>query len=149
MVSNIEKIFSKSAGGMKRSAIRELLKLTQQPDIISFGGGLPSPDSFPLDSLQEIVCQVLHDEGESALQYGTTEGDPGLRRILLERYRREGVQAELDNIIITTASQQGLDLIGKIFIDRGDRIICGLPSYLGGLGAFNAYGANMTGIRFD
>ncbi|HPE17328.1 MAG TPA: PLP-dependent aminotransferase family protein [Tenuifilaceae bacterium] len=134
---------------MKRSAIRELLKLTQRKDIISFAGGLPSPESFPIEQLKGITSEVLDTEGAQALQYGATEGDMKLREILVERYRKDGVNIDINNLIITTASQQGLDLIPKIFINPGDKIICGLPSYLGGLSAFNTYGAKMVGIQLD
>ena len=134
---------------MKRSAIRELLKLTQQPDIISFAGGLPSPESFPVEDLGEIMLKVLDEHGAEALQYSITEGDVHLRELLIERMRQEGVQAGLENLVISTASQQGLDLLGKIFLDPGDVVICGAPSYLGGISAFSAYGARLTGIPFD
>jgi 2-aminoadipate transaminase len=134
---------------MKRSAIRELLKLTNDPEIISFAGGLPAPETFPVKELQECVQDVLQNEAKSALQYGATEGDTRLRELIVEDYRKQGFDITVDNVMITTASQQGLDLVSKIFIDRGDTLICGLPSYLGGLGAFNAYGAKPVGIKFD
>ncbi|HRS54307.1 MAG TPA: PLP-dependent aminotransferase family protein [Bacteroidales bacterium] len=150
MVNNLENIFSDAAERMKKSEIRELLKLTQKPEIISFAGGLPATSSFPIEELKEIACEVLEKEGANALQYSTTEGDNELRKLLVEKYQqKEGLNITINNIIITTASQQGLDLIGKIFINPGDKIICGLPSYLGGLQAFQAYGADMVGIRFD
>lgn len=149
MISDLNNIYSLSAKGMQRSAIREILKLTQNPEIISFAGGLPSPDSFPVEDIREATNQVLTEAGTMALQYGTTEGYVPLREELLKRYKKEGLKVELENLIITTASQQGLDLLGKIFINRGDKIICGLPSYLGGIGAFKTYGAEMVGIKFD
>ena len=149
MVTDLNSVFSTTAKGMKRSAIRELLKLTQRSDIISFAGGLPSPDSFPIDQLKEISCEVLDTEGAQALQYGATEGDARLREILVERYQNEGLKLSVNNLVITTASQQALDLIPKIFINPGDKIICGLPSYLGGLSAFSTYGAQMVGIKLD
>jgi 2-aminoadipate transaminase len=134
---------------MKRSAIRELLKLIENPNIISFAGGLPSPASFPVTELKEIINDVMNNEAHIALQYGSTEGDNLLRTMLVNRYRKQGVDVSLENIIITTASQQGLDLFSKILIDRGDYVIVGLPSYLGGLSAFNSYGANLIGIPMD
>ncbi|HNS30875.1 MAG TPA: PLP-dependent aminotransferase family protein [Tenuifilaceae bacterium] len=149
MVSDLNSVFSNSAKGMKRSAIRELLKLTQRSDIISFAGGLPSPDSFPIEQLKEISCEVLEKEGAQALQYGSTEGDNKLREILVNRYRKDGVDITTNNLVITTASQQALDLIPKIFVNPGDKVICGLPSYLGALSAFSTYGAQMIGIRLD
>ncbi len=149
MITNLENILSDSAKSMKRSVIRELLKLTQRPDIISFAGGLPAPSTFPIEELKQISNEVLDEEGSSALQYGQTEGETHLRQILLERYQKIGLNISIDNISILTSSQQGLDLAGKIFINRGDKIICGLPSYLGGLGAFSNYGAIPIGIKFD
>ena len=149
MVSDLNSVFSNSAKGMKRSAIRELLKLTQRSDIISFAGGLPSPDSFPIEQLKEISCEVLEKEGAQALQYGSTEGDNKLREILVNRYRKDGVDITTNNLVITTASQQALDLIPKIFVNPGDKVICGLPSYLGALSSFSTYGAQMIGIRLD
>jgi 2-aminoadipate transaminase len=149
MVTDLNNVFSNTAKGMKRSAIREVLKLTQRSDIISFAGGLPAPESFPIEQLKEISCEVLDTEGAQALQYGSTEGDNKLREILVERYRKDGININIDNLIITTASQQGLDLIPKILINPGNKIICGLPSYLGGLSAFSTYGAKMVGIKLD
>ncbi|MBM4399692.1 MAG: PLP-dependent aminotransferase family protein [Candidatus Cloacimonetes bacterium] len=149
MITDLEQILSTNVRGMKRSAIRELLKLIENPNIISFAGGLPSPDTFPIDELKEIITDVMDKEAHIALQYGSTEGDNLLRTMLVNRYRKQGLDISLENVIVTTASQQGLDLISKIFIDRGDYIIVGLPSYLGGLSAFNSYGANLIGIPMD
>lgn len=149
MISDLQSALSTSVKGMKRSAIRELLKLTNDPEIISFAGGLPAPETFPVEDLQVCVKDVLQNEAKSALQYGATEGDTRLRELIVKDYRKQGFDITVDNVMITTASQQGLDLISKIFINRGDKLICGLPSYLGGLSAFNAYGANPVGIKFD
>ncbi len=149
MISDLNSVFSNTAKGMKRSAIRELLKLTQRSDIISFAGGLPSPESFPIEQLKDIAVEVLETEGPQALQYGATEGDMRLREILVGLYQADGLKITTNNLIITTASQQALDLVPKIFINPGDKIICGLPSYLGGLSAFSTYGAKMVGVRLD
>ncbi|MDA3779330.1 MAG: PLP-dependent aminotransferase family protein [Bacteroidales bacterium] len=149
MITDLKQIFSNTANNMKRSAIRELLKLTQKPDIISFAGGLPAPESFAIEQLKEISTEVLDTKGAAALQYSATEGVSDLRNVLLDRYKKQGLNIEINNLIITTSSQQGLDLVGKVFINPGDKVICGLPSYLGGLGAFKAYGADMVGIKFD
>ena len=149
MVQNLESLFSESAGRMRRSAIRELLKLTQKPDIISFAGGLPAPESFPVDELRTIVDEMMQQEGRQALQYGATEGDMRLREILVERYRKQGLKLGIDNLVITNASQQALDLLPKIFINPGDTIICGLPSYLGALQSLTNYGARPEGILLD
>jgi len=149
MISDLQSILSDGSKRMKRSAIRELLKLTQRPEIISFAGGLPAPESFPIDDLRRITDDVLKNDGTAALQYGTTEGNNSLRELLVERYRKQGCDISIKNLIITTASQQSLDLIPKIFINPGDKIICGLPSYLGALGSFGSYGAQMIGIKLD
>jgi len=149
MISNLNEILSTNVKGMKKSAIRELLKLTKDPEIISFAGGLPAPETFPKEELIGIVEEVIREQGDLALQYGTTEGDDKLRELIAKNYNDEGFNITKDNILITTASQQGLDLLAKVFVDRGDKVMVGLPSYLGGLGAFNAYGADMVGIEFD
>ena len=149
MITDLEKIFSVAIKSQKKSAIREVLKLTQRPEIISFAGGLPSPESFPIGDLKEVVLEVLEKDGPAALQYGMTEGDNKLRQLLVERYQKQGLNIEMKNLVITTASQQALDLLGKVFINPGDRVICGLPSYLGGISAFVSHGAVMEGIRFD
>lgn len=149
MITSVNKFLSSSARNMKRSAIREILKLLQKPDMISFAGGLPSPETFPVDDLKEVILEVLDKEGAEALQYGTTEGDMSLRLALAERHKQHGLNVSPDNIMITTGSQQALDLIAKVFIDPGDYILCGLPSYLGGLNAFSVYGVKMEGIPLD
>ena len=150
MVSDYKEILSDSAKGMKRSAIRELLKLTQKPEIISFAGGLPAKESFPLEQLQEICAEVIATDGAAACQYGSTEGVPELLEILAQRYRDQGLSyVTKENITIVSSSQQGLDTVGKIFLNRGDKYICELPSYLGALGAFNSYGGVGVGIPQD
>ncbi|MUP39917.1 aminotransferase-like domain-containing protein [Labilibaculum euxinus] len=149
MISDLKGTFSQISNNNKRSAIREILKLTQNPEIISFAGGLPAPESFPVDALDSIVSTMLREEGAAVLQYDATEGVTELRELLLKKYQDEGVECSLDNMIITTGSQQGLDLVGKVFVNQGDVVICGLPSYLGGIGAFQAYGAKMAGVPMD
>ncbi len=149
MIKDLEQIYSVSIKSMKKSAIRELLKLTQKPEIISFAGGLPAPDTFPIEQLKEITTEILDTDGAAALQYGATEGVTELRQILVDRYKKQGLNIELKNLTITTSSQQGLDLLAKVFINRGDKVIVGLPSYLGGLGAFNSYGSDLIGITLD
>lgn len=149
MLNSIDHFLSQSAKGMKRSAIREILKLLQRPGMISFAGGLPASETFPVNDLKDIALEVLEKEGSFALQYGTTEGDPLLRKVLTERHNRQGGNAGIENIIITTGSQQAIDLLARIFIDPGDHVLCGLPSYLGGINAFLSYGARMKGIPLD
>ena len=149
MLANFDSKFSGSAKAMKRSAIREILKLIQKPGMISFAGGLPSPESFPVKEIKEITSFILENQGAEALQYGTTEGDSLLREMIIKRHREQGLDISPENLAISTGSQQALDLLGKIFLDPGDYVICGLPSYLGGITAFNIYGAKLKGIPFD
>ncbi|MDI3526650.1 MAG: 2-aminoadipate transaminase [Tenuifilum sp.] len=150
MITDLDQILSASAKRMKRSVIRELLKMTQRPELISFAGGLPSPESFPVEQLKQVVAEVLDTDSARALQYSETEGDKRLREILVERYKSNGVKnISLNNLMISTASQQALDLIPKILVNPGDKVICGLPSYLGGISAFSIYGAELIGIELD
>jgi 2-aminoadipate transaminase len=149
MINSIDHFLSQPAKAMKRSAIREILKLLQKPGMISFAGGLPAPETFPVNDLKKIALEVLEKEGAFALQYSTTEGDPLLRQMLVERHNRQGLNIGIENVVITTGSQQALDLIARIFIDPGDHVLCGLPSYLGGINTFVSYGAKMKGIPLD
>jgi 2-aminoadipate transaminase len=135
--------------GIKSSAIRELLKVTQKPEIISFGGGLPAPDVFPVKRFEEACCKVLSEKGSQALQYGTTEGYQPLRDMIAHHIARYGIVATADNVLITSGSQQALDLIGKLLINRGDRILVEAPTYLGALQAFNVYGAQYVSVPVD
>lgn len=134
---------------MKGSAIRELLRITEQPDIISFGGGLPGPDLFPIEEFKRACIYVLDNEGEKALQYGSTEGYKPLREMTARHTNRIGINVNVDNVLITSGSQQALDLLGKIFINRGDRILVESPTYLGALQAWNAYGAEYVTVPMD
>jgi 2-aminoadipate transaminase len=134
---------------MGSSAIRELLKLTEKPDIISFGGGLPAPDVFPVDDFAAACDRVLHEFGAQALQYGTTEGYLPLREMIARHTARYGIKITPDNILITSGSQQALDLLGKVFINPGDRILVEEPTYLGALQAWNAYGAEYVTVPMD
>jgi 2-aminoadipate transaminase len=149
MIKSIDQFLSLAARGMKRSAIREILKLLQKPGMISFAGGLPAPETFPVDDLKDIAVEILEKDGPNALQYGTTEGDPLLRKLLVERHNRQGFNIGIENLIITSGSQQALDLIGRILIDRNDYVLCGLPSYLGAINVFQGYGAKLKGIPLD
>jgi len=134
---------------IKSSAIRELLKITSQPDVISFAGGLPAPDVFPIEKFKEAAEVVLTEMGESALQYGTTEGYQPLREMIAKNASKYGLQISADNVLITAGSQQALDLMGRIFINRGDRVLVESPTYLGALQAWNAYGVKYITIPFD
>ncbi len=142
-------LFSKRAHALKASEIRELLKLVQSPDMISFAGGLPNPKTFPGEELKEIVPDVISRHGRSALQYGVTEGIPQLRDGIVEWMKRENVELTRENILITSGSQQGLDLVGRIFIDPEDPVILGAPSYLGAISAFGTLEPNLISIPLD
>lgn len=135
--------------GMKSSVIRELLKLTQKPEMISFAGGLPSPEVFPVKEFQEAASRALSQSPEKALQYGTTEGYAPLRELIAERSARYGLKVNAANISITSGSQQALDLLGRLFINRGDRVIVENPTYLGAIQAWNAYGAEYLPVPMD
>jgi 2-aminoadipate transaminase len=134
---------------MGSSVIRELLKLTEQPDIISFGGGLPAPEVFPLKEFQAACNVVLETQGAQALQYSTTEGYLPLREMIARNNARYSVHVTAENIMITSGSQQALDFIGRVFVNRGDYIVVELPTYLGAIQAWNAYGAQYITVRTD
>jgi len=148
---HFDQLYSDRAGKMRKSEIRELLKVTQDPEIISFAGGLPNPQSFPIQDLKGIVQNVLNHYGKVALQYGATQGINELREVIAERSIRESMKGGVtpENIMITSGSQQALDAVGKIFLNPGDIAIVGLPSYLGGINAFRSYEANLVGIPLD
>ena len=125
---------------MKASEIRELLKLTARPDIISFAGGLPAPELFPVKEIAQVSHDLVLKEGQKLLQYATTEGRPTLREKIAKRMTEKyGTPVDMNDILITTGSQQCLDFAGKLFLDPGDVVLCESPSYLGALNAFNAY----------
>lgn len=145
----LSSIVSDNAKNMRRSAIRDLLKMATRPEIISFGGGFPDITAFPVDELKEVVREVLDENAIQALQYGETLGLKQLREILAERYREQGMDVTYENFIITTSSQQAIDMITALFINPGDTIVCGLPSYLGALQAFYAHQANPVGVPRD
>lgn len=134
---------------MESSVIRELLKLTEQPDIISFAGGLPAPDVFPVEQFREACNYVLDNFGPQALQYSTTEGYRPLRDMIARHTARYSIEITADNILITSGSQQALDFIGRLFLNRGDYIVVESPTYVGALQAWKAYGAQYIPVRTD
>ena len=131
------------------SQIRQLLKVIQKPEMISFGGGLPAPDVFPVQRFKEACHKVLTEQAASALQYGETEGYAPLRELIANNMARYGIKAKVENVLITSGSQQALDLIGKLFINAGDRVLVEAPTYLGALQAFNVYGAEYVSVPID
>ena len=132
-------IFADRMHSVHKSFIREILKVTEDPSIISFAGGLPNPRFFPIKEMANAVQKVLGSCGEEALQYSTTEGFPPLREHLARRYREKGLKIDPDEILITTGSQQGLDLAGKVFLNKGDKVIVERPTYLAALQSFGMF----------
>lgn len=141
--------FAQRTQRMTSSAIREILKLTAMPDIISFGGGLPAPEVFPVEEFEQACQKVLQESGAEALQYSITEGYPPLRQWICDQSKSIGITTQPANILMTNGSQQALDLLGKILINPGDKIAVEAPTYLGALQAWNAYGAEYVQIETD
>jgi len=144
-----EEFYSVLASKMEASAIREILKLVQNPEVISLAGGMPDPKTFPVEDIKEITQDVLSKKSAQALQYSSTEGFPELRKCILEYLAKDGNGGKLENIVISSGSQQGLDLIGKVFLSPGDIAIVELPSYLAALNAFYSYGGKLVGVPMD
>jgi len=150
MTPNLEEFFSERAKKLKASVIRELLKLTVRPGLISFAGGLPDPTLFPIEDVKKISAEVLDLYPKFALQYSATEGITPLREALIEHMKRTSpCDIGIDNIIITNGSQQALDLVSKVLINPGDTIIAGAPTYLGGISAMRGYDANFRTVELD
>ncbi len=134
---------------MGSSAIRELLKYTEKPDIISFAGGLPAADVFPVEEFAAACERVLREQGAIALQYSTTEGYLPLREMIVRHSANYGIKITPENVLITSGSQQALDILGKIFIDPGDRILVESPTYLAAIQAWKTYGAEFITVPMD
>jgi len=141
--------YAQRTKGLKSSTIRELLKITQKPEIISFAGGLPAPDVFPIERFEMACSKVLEQQGRTALQYSATEGYEPLREMIARHTERYGIKAKPENVLITSGSQQALDLIGKLLINPGDRVLVEAPTYLGALQAFDVYGAEYVSVPSD
>ncbi|SHJ93663.1 aminotransferase-like domain-containing protein [Paramaledivibacter caminithermalis] len=141
--------YSDRMQGIKASEIRELLKLTVRPEVISFAGGLPAPEVFPVEEMKKVSLKVLEEKGQQALQYSPTEGFPPLREKIAQRMSRVGIEVTANNILITNGSQQGLDFSGKIFLNPDDAVIVESPSYLGAINAFKAYQCKFIEVPTD
>jgi len=136
----VNSLFASRMGKVQKSFIREILKVTVNPEVISFAGGLPNPKLFPVKEIGEAAVKVLAEHGDSVLQYSTTEGFLPLRQYLADRYlQHRGLAVDPEEILITNGSQQGLDLIGKVFLDRGDGLAIERPGYLGAIQAFSMF----------
>jgi 2-aminoadipate transaminase len=134
---------------MPVSAVREILKVAERPDVLSFAGGLPAPELFPIDAIAEAHAEVLRDSGRAALQYSTTEGYAPLRAWIAEHLRGRGIPAEPDELLVTNGSQQGIDLVARIFLDAGDVVLVENPTYLAAIQAFAAYQVRLVAVPSD
>ena len=142
--------FARRLENAEGSAIREILKLASNPEVISFAGGLPAPELFPVEEMKKVALAVLEEQGRAAMQYSATDGFPPLREAIAERMNRKlYTNVTADSILVTNGSQQCLDFMGRVFLDEGDKIIVESPSYLGALNAFKAYGPEFIEIPTD
>ena len=141
--------FSRRIAAAESSAVREILKVTEKLEIISFAGGLPAPEFFPAEQMAEAFRHVIATDGARALQYSTTEGHAPLRELIAQRMQAKGIRAEADNILVTSGSQQGLDLLAKVLVNAGDKILVERPTYLAALQAFSLYEVNFVTVASD
>ena len=149
MQTEWDAVYAERTRRITSSAIRELLKVTEQPDFISFAGGLPASEVFPVAEVAEATARIFAERGAQALQYGATEGYRPLREWIAEHMTAEGVPTSIENVMITTGSQQAIDLIGKVLLDEGDRVVVESPTYLAALQAWNVYGAAYLEVPTD
>ena len=142
-------MFARRTEFLKASEVRELLKLSDSDEIISFGGGLPAEESFPVGEMREICNQILEESGVKSMQYAISEGHAGLRNIIVKLMEEKGIHTSPDDILITSGSQQGLDLTAKVFLDEGDTILCESPTYLSAINAFKPFYPRFAEIDMD
>jgi 2-aminoadipate transaminase len=147
--SNDSWVLARRAERLNPSTIREILKLTERPGIISLAGGLPSAETFPIEAMAEACARVLRDNGKQALQYAASEGYAPLREWVADELRAQGLACDAAQVLITTGSQQGLDLVGKVLIDPGSRVAVESPTYLGALQAFNPFEPTFVAVGGD
>ncbi|MEH7276002.1 PLP-dependent aminotransferase family protein [Neobacillus vireti] len=145
----MENKFAERAHLVKPSETREILKVTERPEVISFAGGLPAPELFPVEALKEVCHAVLNEDGAAPLQYSTTEGYIPLREAICERMKVMGINSTIENVVITTGSQQAIDLTGRLFINERDTIICESPTYLAAINAFKSYNPKFVEVAMD
>ena len=138
--------FANRMNNVHKSFIREILKVAEDPDIISFAGGLPNPKSFPVKEVEEAVSKVLSSNGAEILQYSTTEGYKPLREYIAQRYQKNGLKVEAEQILITNGSQQGIDLTGKVFLNKGDNVLVESPTYLAAIQSFGLLEAQFKSV---
>lgn len=149
MSERVEELFARRAGGMRRSDIRDAFKLTERSDVISLAGGFPDEETFPVAELEGVIRRLVEREGGSVFQYGPTEGLAELRARVAGELAKLGLAFDPDQILLTSGSQQALDLIGRVFLDPGDVVLVEAPGYVGGLSAFAAYEARLVGVELD
>ncbi|MGV3464758.1 MAG: PLP-dependent aminotransferase family protein [Heyndrickxia sp.] len=145
----MENKFAKRTHLVESSETREILKVIERPEVISFAGGLPAPELFPVEALKDACDAVLNQAGSDSLQYSTTEGYISLREAICQRMKGIGIQSTIENVLITSGSQQAIDLTGRLFIDEGDTIICESPTYLAAINAFRSYNAKFVEVAMD
>ncbi|MBL0207877.1 MAG: aminotransferase class I/II-fold pyridoxal phosphate-dependent enzyme, partial [Propionivibrio sp.] len=146
---DFNRLFSERARAMQSSAIREILKITERSDVISFAGGLPAPSTFPVETMRVALDGVLTSNGREALQYSTTEGYAPLREWIAARVGSPEAPVSPDDVLVVSGSQQGLDLLAKVLIDAGDTVLVETPTYLGALQAFSMFAPNFVSIATD
>ena len=146
---NLEERFATRAAHMKPSEIRSLFAVASRPEIVSLAGGMPNLSAFPMPMMADVIQKLVLTNGAEALQYGSGQGHPKLREQICEVMALEGIRANPDDVLVTTGSQQALDLISRIFIDPGDVVLAEAPSYVGALGTFHQYEASVVHVETD
>jgi 2-aminoadipate transaminase len=146
---NWDSLFAERTKQMKRSTVREILKLTSKPEVISFAGGLPAPEFFPIERIREATDTVLSERGQEVMQYSTTEGMPELRALVARRLSAGKFQISPDNIIITSGSQQAVDMLARIFLNEGDRVLVENPTYVGMLTSWRPFHLDFLAVPTD
>ena len=142
--------FSDRISSLQPSAIREILKVTQDPTVISFAAGNPSPESFPVDDMARIAADIFKNKSATALQYGVSEGYGPLRELTAKRIKEKyGIGKSSDDLIITSGGQQVVEIVAKILVNEGDTVLCEAPSFVGALNAFRSYKAHLVGVPMD
>ena len=148
-IQNLTDRFTHRAAMMKPSEIRSLFAVASRPDIVSLAGGMPNLSAFPMEMMASVIQKLILENGQEALQYGSGQGHPKLREQICDVMALEGIRAHPDDVIVTTGSQQALDLISRIFIDPGDVVLVEAPSYVGALGTFHQYEAKVVHVAMD
>ena len=148
-VENLTERFANRAAQMKPSEIRSLFAVASRPEIVSLAGGMPNLSALPMEMMASVVQKLISDNGAEALQYGSGQGHPRLREQICDMMALEGIRAHPDDVIVTTGSQQALDLISRIFIDPNDVVLVEAPSYVGALGTFRQYEAQVVHVAMD